>query len=111
MSNRKKINEQEETRRRRLTPIIQFLQANNYKQALKNCDQLLKKDANFLHAQALKAISLNGMGDSEQAFKIAKRISETQKDNDEQLLKILNDLFVQHLKKRKTLTNIFALHL
>jgi N-terminal acetyltransferase B complex non-catalytic subunit len=52
---------------RKLRPIYEAIDARNYKQSLKLCNNFLKKKEDSQHAKVLKALTLQRLGKSDEA--------------------------------------------
>ncbi|ORX87429.1 TPR-like protein [Basidiobolus meristosporus CBS 931.73] len=61
---------------RRLRPIYDAIDNQNYKQALQLCSKILKKQNDILIVQALKALTLERTGKEEEALEICKFIKK-----------------------------------
>ena len=60
---------------RKLRTIYDALDAHNFKQSLKLCDAALKKAADTSMVKALKAVTLERMGRTEEGLKLARDVA------------------------------------
>ena len=79
---------------RKLRTIYDALDAHNFKQSLKLCDAALKKAADTSMVKALKAVTLERMGRTEEGLKLARDVaSALAPPADDHLLSTLNIVF------------------
>ena len=79
---------------RKLRTIYDALDAHNFKQSLKLCDAALKKAADTSMVKALKAVTLERMGRTEEGLKLARDVaSALAPPADDHLLSTLNIAF------------------
>ncbi|CAG8502005.1 8272_t:CDS:10 [Acaulospora morrowiae] len=81
-----------EVSERKIRPIYEALDSNNYKSALQQCNKLLKKQPDALVLKGLKALILERTGKPEEALKLCDEVKEG-KPIDEQILQALTMVY------------------